>query len=476
MPQALWSGGFEGAMHPALQAISDSLPQDMPLADADLFASAAYAQALGQCGVLKPGQANRLSRCLKTMRRELQSGAWRPQGGEDIHTAIEAEVTARLGSLGERLHTGRSRNDQVLTAFRLAIAEQLATLLDALHALKSTLLRRAGQELKTLLPAYTHLQRAQPISLAHWLMAHLWPLMRDTERLTQARHQALVCPLGAGAVSGHPFGLDRHALAASMGFTGVTQNSLDTVGDRDFAVEAVFACSLLAVHLSRFGEDLVLWSTTEFGFVQWPDALASGSSLMPNKKNPDLAELVRGRAAQPLGDLVSLLALLKGLPSSYQRDLQQDKAPVWRTLQTTLLSVQAMQVAVAHLEFDRTRMQAALSDDLLATEAADLLVQRGTPFRVAHHLVANCARAARQRHIGLKELSGCSDYALPAQLSAADLQSLSAMAAVQRRTAVGGTAIKAVREQMATARRLLAPKPVKKRTPVARQLRTGGSQ
>lgn len=308
----------------------------------------------------------------------------------------------------------------------------------------------------TLLPAYTHVQRAQPIRLSHWLLSHFWPLERDMSRLQGARQRMLTLPLGAGAVSGHPFGLDRAWLASELGFCAITQNSLDTVGDRDFAVEAAFACSMVAMHLSRLAEDLVLWSSTEFSFVRWPDSLATGSSLMPNKKNPDLAELVRGRSAATVGDVVALLVLIKGLPSSYQRDLQEDKPPVWRVTQATHDSLEAMDAAMGAVHFEAAAMGSGLTDDVLATEAADLLVAKGVPFRQAHHIVAACVAEARTRGIGIKALATAEGFVWPAPLTAADVQSLDVTQAIERRTAPGGTARSAVLAQLEAARKAVA--------------------
>jgi argininosuccinate lyase len=455
--ESLWGGGFAESMHPTLAAISESLEQDMPLAKADLRASAAYAQALGRCGVLSHADAATLAHGIEALGEEFVQGTWKPQGTEDVHTAIEAAITERLGDLGARLHTGRSRNDQVSTAFRLALAERLECLDAALVGVQKTLIDRASQEIDTLMPAYTHVQRAQPVRLAHMLLATFWPLQRDRERLAEVRARVLMLPLGAGAVSGHPFGLDREWLRETLGFVGITQNSIDTVGDRDFAVEAAFATAMVALHLSRVAEDLVMWSSSEFGYVRWPDSLATGSSLMPNKKNPDLAELVRGRSAQAVGDVVSLLVLIKGLPQSYQRDLQEDKPPVWRITAATLASVEAMQAALQGLRFEHAALKAALTDDLLATEAADVLVGRGVPFRQAHALVAACVAAGRQRNCGIKALAG-TDFALPAPLTHADLEALSMEAAVERRTAFGGTARSAVMTQLQAAQDALRPK------------------
>jgi argininosuccinate lyase len=450
--QHLWGGGFDAAMHPALEEISYSLQQDLPLAAADLEASAAWAAALGRCGVLSFEDAAELETALGEMRADLVAGRWIPTGAEDIHTAIESEVTRRTGEAGLRLHTGRSRNEQVSTAFRMAVRDQAGWVLQGIHDLQRVLVSRAETEIDTLLPAYTHLQRAQPMRLSQWLLAHLWALGRDAERVLAARRHADVLTLGSGAAIGNAFGIDREFLAARLHFHTVSANSLDAVGDRDFAVELAFACALLAVHLSRLAEDLVLWSTAEFGFVRWPDSLATGSSLMPNKKNPDLAELVRGRSAAAVGDLVSLLVLLKGLPTSYQRDLQEDKPPVWRTAHAARASLGALGAALEGIEFERDRMRAALSDEVLATEAADALVARSVPFRTAHAAVARAVAAARGRGVSLRDLP---DALLPPPLERRDLAGLDFESAVERRTVLGGTSRAAVQDQLEKARELL---------------------
>lgn len=457
-PAQLWGGGFESSMHPALQALSVSLFHDLPLAESDLVASAAYAAALARAGVLSAEDAAMLEKTLQEMREDFVAGRWIPRDAEDIHTAIEIEVTSRAGEVGARLHTGRSRNEQVVTAFRMAVRDQIAWILEGLRALQRALVQRAEEELDTLLPAYTHTQRAQPMRLAHWLMSHGWALQRDIERMRAARRSASVLPLGSGAVTGNAFGLDRLWLAERLGFEAVTANSVDAVGDRDFAVEFVFACSLLGVHLSRLAEELVLWSTAEFDFVRWPDSLATGSSLMPNKKNPDLAELVRGRAACGIGDLVALLSLLKGLPASYQRDLQEDKPPVWRTAQTTVTSLGAMTAAIESIAFQRDRMRQALTDDILATEAADVLVARGVPFRQAHHAVARAVALAKASGRDLRTLAA-DPASLPEPLRAHDLAGLDFATALERRVVAGGTARAAVLEQIRSARALLDEKP-----------------
>ncbi len=451
----LWGGGFTEPTDPALEALSCSLEQDMPLARADLRASAAWAWALGRSRVLEESDALKLAGALEAMEADLVAGRWVPSGAEDIHAAIEAEVTRRVGDAGQRLHTGRSRNDQVATAFRMVVMERAETILDRLRALMQAILDRAEGEIDTLLPAYTHLQRAQPVRLGHWLLSHFWPLARDARRIASAREGASVLPLGSGAGTGSPFGIDREALARRLGFREAGANSLDAVGYRDFAVELAFACALLSVHLSRFAEELVIWSSAEFGYVQWPDALSTGSSQMPNKRNPDLVELVRGRAAGAIGDLTSLLVLLKGVAGGYQRDLQEDKPPVWRQTSAVVTCLEAMKAAVAGIRFDRARMRAALSDDLLATEAADRLVARGIPVRQAHGAVAEAVAEARRRGVGLRDLAQDEDIRLPAPLAPPDLLDLGFEAAVERRSGTGGTARAPLLAQIDKARAIL---------------------
>lgn len=450
----LWGTADQPGIHPAFATISDSLAQDLPLADADLRASAAYARALAASGLLTDEEGAALSRELDAMRGALASGAWQPQG-EDIHTAIEAEVTRRLGPLGAKLHTGRSRNDQVATALRIVVRERAEALEAAAAGLMAAFVDRAAVEIDTILPGYTHWQQAQPIRLAQWLLAHAWALDRDRERLLRARDAASLLPLGTGALAGNAFGVDREAIARDLGFTGVTPNSLDAVGDRDFALEIGFACAVTALHLSRIAEELVLWSSAEFGFVRWTDAFATGSSLMPQKRNPDLVELVRGRAASAVGDLTSLLVLLKGLASSYQRDLQEDKPPVWRLTAATLQSLDAMEAAVRGVAFDRERMRAALSDGLLATDAADALVRRGIPFREAHRVVSEGVASAASRGWTLRELADRDPSHLPEPLTPEDVLDLTFEASVERRSSTGGTARAAVIEQIERARERL---------------------
>ena len=450
--KTLWGDGQ--AMHPTLVALSESLAQDLPLADADLRASAVYARGLARCGVLTDAEATILADGLARLRDELSRGAWIPNAVEDIHAAIEIELTVRYGEVGQKLHTGRSRNDQVATAFRLATRERVDGVLAAVKGVQRALIERAEDEIDTLMPSYTHMQRAQPIRLAHWLMAHFFALERDVQRFTHARGVVNVLPLGSGAVSGHPFGIDRAWLAHELGFARPSENSLDAVGDRDYVCDVVYACAMAALHVSRLAEELVLWSTAEFGFVRWPASLATGSSLMPNKKNPDLAELLRGQAGPMLGDLTSILVLVKGLPISYQRDLQEDKQPLWRSTGRLVTSMRAMEAAMLHIDFDRERMKAALSDDVLATEVADRLVARGIPFRGAHHAVVAVMGRVRDGTDTFASLAKADD--LPAPLVQGDFANLDMLAAIERRTAIGGTARVAVLEQIEVAKGILA--------------------
>jgi argininosuccinate lyase len=402
----LWHGRFEGGPADELLAFTVSLDVDRRLAADDLDGSRAHVQGLARAGILSDEEAGLVLAALVRVGEELRSGEFEfAPTDEDIHTAIERRVTALAGEAGAKLHTGRSRNDQVATALRLWCRRELADVARRVLALQHTLLDRAGEAGPAYLPGYTHLQRAQPVLLAHHLLAHGWALARDVDRLLDCRRRLDVSPLGAGALAGSSLSLDPDATARDLGFAARFENSLDAVSDRDFVAEALFALSLIAVHLSRLGEEAVLWSTDEFGFARLDDAYATGSSMLPQKKNPDIAELARGKAGRVIGDLTGLLATLKGLPLSYNRDLQEDKEPLFDAVDQVSLGLAAMRGLYATLTFDLERMQqAADSPYAAATDLAELLVERGMPFREAHAVVGGLVRDSLQRHVPLAEL------------------------------------------------------------------------
>jgi argininosuccinate lyase len=431
----LWHGRFEGGPATELLAFTVSIDFDQRLAADDLAGSRAHVRGLARAGILTDDESGVVLAALDRVTDELRTGAFAFEPtDEDIHTAIERRVTALAGPAGAKLHTGRSRNDQVATDLRLWTKRELGEIARRVVALQRTLLERAGDAGTAYLPGYTHLQRAQPVGLAHHLLAHGWALARDVDRLLDCRRRLDVSPLGAGALAGSSLPLDPDGTAADLGFAGRFENSLDAVSDRDFVAEALFALSLLAIHLSRMGEEVVLWSTDEFGFARLDDGYSTGSSMLPQKKNPDIAELARGKAGRVIGDLTGLLATLKGLPLSYNRDLQEDKEPLFDAVDQMALALTAMNGLYATLTFDVERMQqAADSPYAAATDLAETLVEGGMPFRDAHALVGALVRDSLERHVPLAELV----EAHP-DLGAAGAALLEPGRPVTRRTTPGG--------------------------------------
>jgi argininosuccinate lyase len=402
----LWHGRFEGGPAAELLAFTVSLDYDRRLATDDLTGSRAHVRGLGRAGILTDDEVGVVLAALDRVEEELRTGAFAFEPtDEDIHTAIERRVTALAGPAGAKLHTGRSRNDQVATDLRLWAKRELGEIARRVVVLQRTLLDRAGEAGPAYLPGYTHLQRAQPVTLAHHLLAHGWALARDVDRLLDCRRRLDVSPLGAGALAGSSLPLDPDGTADDLGFAGRFENSLDAVSDRDFVAEALFALSLLAIHLSRMGEEVILWSTDEFGFARLDEAYSTGSSMLPQKKNPDIAELARGKAGRVIGDLTGVLATLKGLPLSYNRDLQEDKEPLFDAVDQMALALTAVTGLYGTLVFDVEHMQqAADSPYSAATDLAEMLVERGVPFRDAHALVGALVRDSLERHVPLVEL------------------------------------------------------------------------
>ncbi len=452
----LWGGRFAGGLDALAAQYNNSIGFDWRLAEADIRGSLAWARALAAAGVLEQHEADLICSGLEAVLEEVQAGTFALlESDEDVHTAVERRLTERIGPVGGKLHTGRSRNDQVATDFRLWMLSALDACAEQVRAAQAALLERARADMGIILPGYTHMQRAQPVLLSHWWLSHFWPLQRDRERLAQARARTAALPLGAGALAGAPFPIDRAALAAELGFAAVAPNSLDAVSDRDFAAEFLFAAALVGVHLSRLSEALILFSTAEFGFIELADAYATGSSLMPQKKNPDTLELTRGKAGALIGRLAGLLAALKGLPSAYDKDLQEDKQPVFETFDTLMLMLPVMAGLLASLRVRPEAMRRALDPAMLATDLADYLVARGVPFREAHGLVGKAVRLAQEKGVPLDGLSLAELRGISAVFGEDASAVFDFAAAVQRRSVTGGTATEAVQAQLQQAQALL---------------------
>ncbi len=448
-------GRLPDAVDQAMHQLNTSVHVDCELWEEDIRGSIAHARGLAGAGVLEPAEVERIVQGLEQIATEIREGrfVW-DEAKEDVHMNIEARLTEIAGPVGGKLHTGRSRNDQVATDLRLWSRKKTEETLRALSSLGSVLVDRAEGELDVLMPAYTHLQRAQPSRLSHHLLAWQELLWRDRGRLEDALARLNESPLGAGAVAGTGFPLDRASVARELGFERPMRNSIDATGSRDFLMELGCALAILGVHLSRIGEEIVIWSTQEFGFMRLSDAFATSSSMMPQKKNPDVAELVRGKCARLIGCANALLVLEKSLCFGYGRDLQEDKRPLFDAFESALLSLHALAGALRSARFDGVRLRAALQGGhLCATDVADLLVRHGMPFREAHHVVGGLVREAETRGVDLAELpADVLRSAHPALAGAEARSALDPEAAVERRTVVGGPARVRVMEAIADAR------------------------
>ncbi|MCB9371343.1 MAG: argininosuccinate lyase [Microthrixaceae bacterium] len=444
-PVTLWHGRFEGGPAEELLAYTVSLPFDRRLAADDLVGSRAHVRGLVRAGILDGDEAAAVLGALDRVEDELAQGSFTfVASDEDIHTAVERRVTELAGPAGAKLHTGRSRNDQVATDLRLFAKRELALVAGRVLDLQRTLLARAEAAGDEYLPGYTHLQRAQPVTLAHHLLAHGWALARDVDRLLDARRRLDVSPLGAGALAGSSLPLDPAGVALDLGFERAFDNSLDAVSDRDFVAESLFALALVGLHLSRLGEEVVLWTSEEFGFARLDDAYATGSSMLPQKKNPDIAELARGKAGRLVGNLTGLLVTLKGLPLAYNRDLQEDKEPLFDSLEQVSLGLAAVEGLVATLTWDHERMRAAAdSPTTAATDLAELLVRGGMPFRDAHAVVGGLVRESLDGGAALSDL-----VAAHPDLGPDALALLAPGAATANRTTPGGAGPAPVARQL----------------------------
>jgi argininosuccinate lyase len=455
--QRLWGGRFEGGPSDAMAALSLSVHFDWRLAPYDLAQSRAHARVLHRAGLLDDDELAQMIGALDGLEADVRSGAFTPvPADEDVHTALERGLTERLGTLGGKLRAGRSRNDQVATDFRLFLRDQARYVAAAVVELQRAILGQAEAHVDTASPGFTHLQHAQPVSFGHELAKHVHAFARDVDRLRDWDDRTALSPMGAGALAGSSLPLDPQAVALELGFRGAVANSIDAVSDRDFVAELLFTTAMIGVHLSRLGEEICLWTSREFAWARLDDAWSTGSSIMPQKKNPDVAELARGKAGRLIGDLTAILTVLKGLPFAYNRDLQEDKEPAFDAVDTLLLVLPAMSGCVATLQFDVERMEESAPQGFaLATDIAEWLVRQGVPFREAHEVAGGCVRRAEARGVELwdlsdEELHGISDHLTPAVRGV-----LSLRGALDSRSAYGGTAPARVREQLAAVREVV---------------------
>jgi argininosuccinate lyase len=457
-PTRLWGGRFSGGPADALARLSMSVHFDWRLAPYDLLASRAHARVLHNAGLLDDDELGRLLAALDGLDSDAREGRFRPAAeDEDVHTALERGLLERVGALGGKLRAGRSRNDQVATDLRLYLRDHVRQIVSRIAELETALVAQAERTIDAPAPGLTHMQHAQPVLFAHQLLAHVQAFVRDVSRLVDWDRRTAVSPLGAGALAGSSLPLDPEAVASELGFTRAAANSIDAVSDRDFAAEFLFCAAMIGVHVSRLGEEIVLWATSEFRWVDLDDAFSTGSSIMPQKKNPDVAELARGKAGRLIGDLTALLVVLKGLPLAYDRDLQEDKEPVFDAVDTLLLVLPAVSGMVATMTINVDRLAATAADGFaLATDVAEHLVRRGVPFREAHeavgHLVVWCTVNGCEMHeVSDADLATVSDHLTP------DVRDvLSVSGALAARSAAGGTAPDRVQEQLETVARTVA--------------------
>ncbi|WP_413744711.1 argininosuccinate lyase [Synechococcus sp. MIT S9451] len=446
-----WSDRFDQGLHPAIERFNASIGFDITLLQEDLDGSIAHARMLAECGVISAEEASQLCAGLETIRDEAAAGSFRPGlADEDVHFAVERRLITLLGPVGKKLHTGRSRNDQVGTDLRLWLRRRLDELNDRVLRFQRALLQQALDQRTTLIPGYTHLQRAQPVCLAHHLLAYVEMLERDRQRLADVRGRVNVSPLGAAALAGTPVPINRRSTAEALGFEAIYANSLDAVSDRDFAVEFASAAALVMVHLSRLAEEVIFWASEECGFVRLSDRCATGSSLMPQKKNPDVPELVRGKCGRVFGHLQGLLTMIKGLPLAYNKDFQEDKEALFDLVRTTSDCLEAMAILMEEgVEFRPERLERAVASDFSnATDVADYLVARGVPFREAYQLVGAVVKRCLQDGVLLLDLSLDQWKSFHPVFEADLFEALAPRQVVAARVSEGGTGFVRVEEQL----------------------------
>ncbi|MEW6097519.1 MAG: argininosuccinate lyase [bacterium] len=444
---------FIKELNKEVEAFTSSIDLDKKLYTHDIAGSKAHVKMLAKCGIITQKEAERIIDGLEEIKTEIEKGTFQfSQELEDIHIHIEQALIDKLGKVGEKLHTARSRNDQVALDTRLYLREEIKEIIELIKNLQKSIIKVGEENLEVVMPGYTHLQHAEPVLFSHWLMAYFFMLQRDLERLSDCYKRVNIMPLGACALAGTSLPIDRDYVAKELDFPKVTENSIDTVSERDYIIEFIFACSLMMMHLSRLSEELILWSTQEFGFVELDEVFCTGSSIMPQKKNPDVCELIRGKTGQTYGHLISLLTIMKGLPLSYNRDMQLDKYPVFDTVETTKLALSIFAKMILSMKIKRENLSSSLSGDFsTATELANYLVKKGIPFRNAHQIVGKiCLRGKPLEGLTLKELQQFSSA-----FSKDVLKILNPQEAVKIKSSYGGTGVTQVREQIEMAKELV---------------------
>ncbi len=454
-----WSQRFETALHPAIALFNASISFDINLIEYDITGSQAHSRMLAKVGIISAAEGEMLVNGLEQIRQEFREGNFNPGiDAEDVHFAVERRLTDLIGDVGKKVHTARSRNDQVATDVRLYLRDQIRKIQTDLRTWQQTLVTKAEQNIETFIPGYTHLQRAQPISLAHHLLAYFEMAQRDWTRLDEIYQRVNVCPLGSGALAGTPHPIDRHYTAELLDFGSVGRNSLDGVSDRDFAVEFLCAASLIMVHLSRLSEEVILWSSQEFSFVKLSDRVSTGSSIMPQKKNPDVPELVRGKTGRVFGHLQGLLTIIKGLPLAYNKDMQEDKEGIFDAVATVRACLEAMTILVDEgIEFQPKRLAEAVAEDFSnATDVADYLATKGVPFREAYQLVGKLVKTCTSEGILLKDLSVERWKTFHPNFEADIVEAIAPAQVVKVRNSYGGTGLEQVKIQVEAAKKLIA--------------------
>jgi len=457
MSDKMWSGRFTLPTDKFVEEFNASVHFDNRFYKYDIKGSMAHAKMLAKQGIISETDRDDIVKGLEQVLYEIESGnfQWKTED-EDIHMAIEKRLTEIVGDAGKRLHTARSRNDQVAVDFRMYMKAEIVEIQALVAELLKTLVKKAESEKEVLMPGFTHLQTAQPILFAHWLMAYFQMLKRDFSRFADCLERMDYCPLGAGALAGTTFNIDRHFTASELGFKAPTENSLDSVSDRDFAIEFLSACAICQMHLSRFSEELIIYSTSEFSFIELSDDFCTGSSIMPQKKNPDMPELIRGKTGRVYGSLISMLTTMKGLPLAYNKDMQEDKEPVFDALDTVKASLKIFAPMVEKMTLRHEKMaKSAGAGYSTATDLADYLVRKGVPFRQSHHIVGSAVAYAIEKNVDLSELT-IAEFSKFSEVITDDIyQYITVRASVNSRSAFGGTAESSVKEQLKNARKFV---------------------